>query len=133
MREAIDAVVLWTRLASRPAIRVAVGGSFVEAHVSLSKVRVCRIACISGEATRKLSRSAWHCRDEVAQDRSTQEHSGGVAAGLVMLSELQECLVCFSPGAGRACEVWETAFFLLRYLQQAIIPGAGAWTSRSVC
>ncbi|OLP92500.1 Protein N-lysine methyltransferase METTL21A [Symbiodinium microadriaticum] len=50
-------------LASRPAIRVAVGGSFVE----------------------------------VAQDRSTQEHSGGV--------------------------VWETAFFLLRYLQQAIIPG----------
>eukprot|EP00439_Symbiodinium_sp_Y106_P049056 s701_g6.t1 len=50
-------------LASRPAIRVAVGDSFVE----------------------------------VVQDRSTQEHSGGV--------------------------VWETAFFLLRYLQRAIIPG----------
>ncbi|CAE7667791.1 pli1 [Symbiodinium pilosum] len=50
-------------LASRPAIRVAVAGSYLE----------------------------------VVQDRLTQEHSGGV--------------------------VWETAFFLLRYLQQAILPG----------
>ncbi|CAJ1373402.1 unnamed protein product, partial [Effrenium voratum] len=36
---------------------------------------------------------------EVSQDRSTQEHSGGV--------------------------VWETAFFLLRYLEREVLPGLG--------
>ena len=54
------------------------------------------------------------------------------------LSELRESLGSFFRvqlkeasclAVSPACEVWETAFFLLRYLQRAIIPGAGAWTN----
>lgn len=54
------------KLANRPAVRLSVGGGFVE----------------------------------VAQDRSTTEHSGGV--------------------------VWETSFFLVRYLERHILPGMQA-------
>ena len=56
------------RLASRPAIRVAVAGSYLEA--------------VQGLELFKAGVPAQTVPPQVVQDRLTQEHSGGVVLGL---------------------------------------------------